>query len=111
MNAVEILEAWNSSIRSKSEHPLEHFLQKDGKIEYFGRPKIQSKEEHLIWCRDNTEAKCIGDFQIIYDNNGVCCGSHSVTYSSGKFGLVMFFGQYSNAGVTSWTSLVSRDGD
>ena len=90
---------------------LDIFCKRNVRLSIFGRPQIQSKEEHLIWCRDNTEAKCIGDFQIIYDNNGVCCGSHSVTYSSGKFGLVMFFGLYSNAGVTRWTSLVSRDGD
>ena len=111
MNAIKILEAWNSSIKNKSEYPLGYLLHKDCKIEYLGRLKIQSKEEHLIWCRDNTNAKCIGDFQVIYDKNGVCCGSHRVTYSSGKFGLIMFFGQYSDKGVTSWTSLVSRDGD
>ena len=111
MNAIKILEAWNSSIKNKSEYPLGHLLHKDCKIEYFGRPKIQSKEEHLIWCRDNTTAKCIGDFHVIYDKNGVCCGSHSVAYSSGKFGLIMFFGQYSDTGVTSWSSLVSRDRD
>ena len=109
MNAIKILEAWNTSIRNKSEYPLRHFLPKDCKIEYFERPQTRSKEEYLICCRDNAEAKCIGDFQIIYDNDGVCCGSRSVTYSSGKFGLVMFFGQYSTVGVTSWTSLVSRD--
>ena len=106
MNAIKILEAWNSSIRNKSEYPLGLLLHKDCKIEYFGRPQIQSKEEHLIWCRNNTNAKYIVDFQTVYDENGVCCGSHSVTYNSGRRGLVMFFGKYSGKGVNSWTSLV-----
>ena len=55
MNAIEILEAWNASIRQKSEYPLGQFLHNDCKIEYFGRPQIQSKDEHLKWCRDNTK--------------------------------------------------------
>ena len=109
MNATEILEAWNASIRQKSEHPLAHFLHDDCKIEYFGRSQIHSKDEHLKWCRENTKAKCIGNFRVIYDDNGLCCGSHTVTYVSRGSGLIMFFGQYSDAGVTNWTSLVSRD--
>ena len=109
MNAIEILVAWNASIRQKSEHPLVHFLHDDCKIEYFGRSQIQSKDEHLNWCRENTRANCIGNFKIIYDDNRLCCGSHTVTYISGNSGLIMFFGQYSDMGVTSWTSLVSRN--
>ena len=65
MNAIEILEAWNDSIRQKSEHPLGQFLHEHCKIEYFGRQQIQSKEEHLKWCRENTKAKCIGNFRVI----------------------------------------------
>ena len=111
MNAIKILEAWNSRIKNKSEYPLGHLSHKDCEIEYFGRPKIQSKEELLIWFTDNTTAKCIGDFHVIYEKNGVCCGNHGLAYSSGKFGLIMFFGQYSDMGVTSCNSLVSRDRD
>ena len=109
MNAIKILEAWNSSIRNKSEYPLGLLLHKDCKIEYFGRLQIQSKEEHLIQCRNNTNAKYIVDLQTVHDENGVCCGSHTVNYNSGRRGLVMFFGKYSGKGVNSWTSLVQRD--
>ncbi len=44
MNVIEILEAWNASIRQKSEYPLAHFFYDDCKIEYFGRVQIQSKD-------------------------------------------------------------------
>ena len=43
MNAIEILGAWNSSIRKKSEHSLAQFLHEDCKIE-FGRLQIQGKD-------------------------------------------------------------------
>ena len=63
MNAIEILEAWNDSIRQKSEHPLTHFLHDDCKIEYFGRSQIQSKDEHPKWCRENAKAEMHKEFQ------------------------------------------------
>ena len=96
MNAIKILEAWNASIRQKSEHPLAHFLHDDCKIEYFGRSQIQTKDEHLKWCRENTKAKCIGNFKIIYDDNRLCCGSHTVNYVSGNSGLIMFWTIFRN---------------
>ena len=83
MNVIKILKAWNVSIRQKSEHSLAHCLHNDCKIEYSGRSQIQTKDEHLKWCKENTEAKGIRNFKIIYDDNGLCCGSHRVTYVSG----------------------------
>ena len=43
MNAIKILEAWNTSIRNKSEYPLRHFLPKDCKIEYLSENIDEAK--------------------------------------------------------------------
>ena len=71
--------------------------------------KFRVKMSILNGAEKMPKPKCIRNFRVIYDDNGQCCGSHTVTYVSGNSGLIMFFGQYSDMGVTSWTSLVSKD--
>ena len=91
MNVIKILKAWNVSIRQKSEHSLAHCLHNDCKIEYSGRSQIQTKDEHLKWCKENTEAKGIRNFKIIYDDKWVMLREPSCDLCFRGSGLMIFF--------------------
>ena len=109
MKTLTFLKAWNESISNKSKAPLLNYLDGGCKIKYVGRSEVQSTEEHLAWIEENSIVKSIGGFEIIFEGDGLCIGSHSVIYTNGEKAMVMFFGKYSDDKITQWTSLVSRD--
>ena len=109
MDVKIVLEAWNKSISKKSDEPIRQYLDSDCTIEYLGRNEIQTKSQHLEWCINNSIATLIDDFKILYNEDGVCAGSHGVEYIDGSRGLIMFLGRYSKTGIKQWTSLVSKN--
>ena len=106
MDAKTILSIWEKTFSEKVDYLSEH-LADDLVIEFMGKnSSSQTKEEHIAWSISD-ESPTIGDFKVIFEENGVAVGTHTVVNPQGEGRDVMYYGKFENNKVTEWKVLVS----
>jgi len=110
MDAKTILSIWEKTFSEKVDYLSEH-LADDLVIEFMGKDSSsQTKDEHIAWSISD-ESPTIGDFKVIFEENGVAVGTHTAVNPQGEGRDVMYYGKFENNKVTEWKVLVSvQDG-
>ena len=106
MDAKTILSIWEKTFSEKVDYLSEH-LADDLVIEFMGKDSSsQTKDEHIAWSISD-ESPTIGDFKVIFEENGVAVGTHTAVNPQGEGRDVMYYGKFENNKVTEWKVLVS----
>ena len=94
MNALDILNAWNTTLSTNEELALGQHLSESFTFTMLGQNTMtQNAQEHLNWCTSD-ESPQISDFLVVYDDGEVCSGTHVAKMADGQTFDVMFFGEY-----------------
>jgi len=106
MDAKTILSIWEKTFSEKVDYLSEH-LADDLVIEFMGKDSSsQTKDEHIAWSISD-ESPTIGDFKVIFEENGVAVGTHTAFNPQGEGRDVMYYGKFENNKVIEWKVLVS----
>ena len=106
MDAKTILSIWEKTFSEKVDYLSEH-LADDLVIEFMGKnSSSQTKDEHIAWSISD-ESPTIGDFKVIFEENGVAVGTHTAVNPQGEGRDIMYYGKFENNKVTEWKVLVS----
>ena len=106
MDAKTILTIWEKTFSEKVDYLSEH-LADDLVIEFMGKDSSsQTKDEHIAWSISD-ESPTIGDFKVIFEENGVAVGTHTAVNPRGEGRDIMYYGKFENNKVTEWKVLVS----
>ena len=107
MNALSILGAWKETMLSKTKNPLDKMLDEKFTIEFLGKDgNVQNKADHLDWCTSN-DSPLVENFNVIFEENGICVGTHTAKFPDEDGSDVMFYGKYENNKVLHWRVLRS----
>ena len=109
MNALDLLNAWNITLSTNDESALGQHLSESFTFTQVGQnTTTQSANEHLNWCVADDSPQ-ISDFHILYDDGGICSGTHTAKMADGQMFDVMFFGEYGDK-LDRWHVLLAPQG-
>jgi len=101
ITAVQVLEMWRDGFASGNADPVAEILTDD--FLFVGSDgATRSKEETLQWVSTTPEL-VMSDFEVLYENEDVLVGAHSVVRSGGRGnGTVMFFARKEIGKISYW---------
>ena len=107
MNAIDILNYWDETLRTNNRNALGQYLAPDFAFQMLGQNAMeQTSDEHLDWCTSD-ESPQIDNIDVRYDSDGICSGVHTATMVDGSVFDVMFFGRYDESRIEHWSVLLS----
>jgi hypothetical protein len=107
MNAIDILNCWDETLRTNNRNALGQHLAPDFAFQMLGQNAMeQTSDEHLDWCT-SVESPQIDNIDVRYDSGGICSGVHLATMVDGSVFDVMFFGRYDDSRIEHWSVLLS----
>ena len=90
MNAIDILNCWDETLRTNNRNALGQHLAPDFAFQMLGQNAMeQTSDEHLDWCTSD-ESPQIDNIDVSYDSDGICSGVHTATMVDGSVFDVIF---------------------
>lgn len=100
ITALKVLEIWRDGFANSNSDSFSEIITDD--FIFIGTTgDTRSREETLNWISSETDNVRMADFEVLYENDEVMVGLHSVV-RRGVNGKVMFFARMEDGKLASW---------
>jgi len=100
ITALKVLETWRDGFANGNSDPFSEIITDDF-IFVNTTGDTRSREETLNWISSETDNVRMADFEVLYENDEVMVGLHSVV-RRGVNSKVMFFARIEGGKISSW---------